>query len=252
MTKKINTKSIRFTDKLKSIRKEIKFVFLISVLSILIIEIWFKKYDSPSLLIYFMGDMYLRVCYSIVAASIFFLINQHIPKENRNVKTNRYITNKLVRASNELVKLAKNLGLETNTLDFSEEMVSKACEKINPALPVMESHSIKFPNWLEYLKYKTDKINRLLNDVIILNSTIETELLGHIVNMLDALEMFDYLDNKNYALGKDLNYYSYSISYLYEENEMIYKILRSGKYEIYTNTNMNEYEVKKLNKVKKM
>lgn len=252
MTKKINTKSIRFIDKLKSIRKEIKFVFLISVLSILIIEIWFKKYDSPSPLIYFMGDMYLRVCYSIVAASIFFLINQHIPKENRNVKTNRYINNKLVKASNELVNLAKNLGLETNTLDFSEEMVSKACKKINPALPVMESDLIKFPNWLEYLKYKTDKINRLLNDVIILNSTIETELLGHIVNMLDALEMFDYLDNKNFVLGKDLNYYSYSISYLYEENKMIYKILRSGKYEIYTNTNMNEYKVKKLSKVKKM
>lgn len=239
------SKSISFSNKLMSIRNEIKIVFITSVLSILIIEVWLKKIVSPLPLIYFIGDIYLRICYSIVPASIFFLINQHIPKENRNVKINRYIRNKLVLTTNELSGISRNLGLENRLLGVSEEVVKIACEKINPSTPVIEG-SNTFSNWHEYLKFKIKIITYQLNDVIILNSSIETELLGPIVNMLDALEKFDALNYKYVSLGKDLTNYSYWISYLFEEDEKIFKILKSPKYEVYNNTNVIEDEKNKL------
>ncbi|MCD0474731.1 hypothetical protein LPB87_10050 [Flavobacterium sp. EDS] len=234
-------KSINFIHKLKSVRKEIKFIFLISLSSVLLIEIVFKNYNAPYHSFYVIGDIYLKICYSIVATSIFFLINQHIPKENRNVKTNKFIHNKLVTVFNELSWLSERLDIDKKNLDITEEMVKLACEKINPNSPVVEFQINIFSNWREYLIYKTNKINRLLSDVMTLNSSIETELLGHIVNMLDALDQFYYLDNKNMGLGKDLTFYSRPISNLYEENYKLHKILSSGKYKIYLNTNMNDF-----------
>jgi hypothetical protein len=235
-------KSITFIDNLISIKKEIKLAFLMSLASILFIEIILKNYPASSNAIYVVGDIYLKVCYSIVATAIFFLINQHIPKENRNVKTNRYIGNKLTTVSNELSRLLETLGIDQKNLDITEQIIKEACEKINPESQVIELRINIFPNWRDYLKYKTDKINQLLTDVMILNSSIETELLEHIVNMLDALDGFYYLNNRNISLGKDLSFYSYNMSYLFEENYKIYKIFNAGKYKIYTNTNMNDYK----------
>ena len=232
-------KSMTLVDTMKSVRREIKFAFSISVFSILLIEVWFKNYASPTNLFYVIGDIYLKVCYSIIPTTVFFFINQHFPKETRNVKTNRYITNKLVSVSNELSWLVESLGIKDN--DLSEEQILRVCEKINPASSVVELRTLKFPNWREYLKFKTAKINRLLYDVLVLNPTIETEILGHIVNMLDALDKFYYLDNHNVSLGNDLTLYADPISYLLEEDAQIRKIIRSGKYKIYTLTNINEY-----------
>lgn len=244
ITHKIMTrkrKSIRFIDMLKSIRKEIKLAFLISFFSILFIEILLNGYPAPYKSFYIIGEIYLKICYSIVATSIFFLINLHIPKENRNVKTNRYISNKLVSVSNELYRLLESLHIDKQNLEITEEMIKLACAKINPESQVVELRILTFSNWQEYLKYKTDRIKNKLTDVIILNSTIETELLGHILNMLDAIDKFIFLDSKNVSYGKDLSFYSDAISYLYEENCKIGKLISNGKYLIYRNTNMNEY-----------
>ncbi|OOV28606.1 hypothetical protein BXU11_01250 [Flavobacterium sp. LM5] len=246
MAKKRN--SISFIIKLKSIKREIKFAFFISLLSILTIEILFKNFSAPSHSFYIIGDIYLKICYSIVATSIFFLINQHLPKEDRNLKTNKYIRSKLVYVNNELVWLSEMLNINNRDLNLTEEIINEACKNINPASQVTESRINSFVNWREYLKYKTDKIKLLLTEVMILNSTIETELLGHIVNMLDAIDQFYHLNNRTISLGKDLSFYSNAISYLFEENYKIFKIIDTGKYKIYTNTNMNEYINKKLKK----
>ena len=226
---------------IKSVRLEIKLAFLVSIFSIILIEVLFKNYNSPSNFFYVIGDIYLKVCYSIIPTTVFFIMNQHIPKETRNVKTNRYITNKLVIVGNELYRLLKSLGM-TDKLEIDpEEQILILCKKINPSTPVAESNSLVFSNWLEYLKFKTAKINRLLNDVLILNPTIETKILEHIVNMLDALEQFSDIDNYNVS-QTNLTVYAYPISYLLEEDAKIRKIIRTGKYEIYTQTNMNDYE----------
>jgi hypothetical protein len=234
-------KSINLIDMIKSVRREIKFTFLVSIFSIILIEVLFKNYNSPSNLFYVIGDIYLKVCYSIIPTTVFFIMNQHIPKETRNVKTNRYITNKLVMVGNELFNLIESLGNIDKEQIPSEEQILELCKSINPSTPIAERSSLIFPNWREYMKFKTAKINRLLNDVLILNPTIETEILGHIVNMLDALEQFYYVDNYNVSLGNNLTFYANPISYLLEEDAQIRKIIRTGKYKIYTQTNMNDY-----------
>ncbi|WP_395046073.1 hypothetical protein [Flavobacterium sp.] len=240
--KKNKRKSITLIDKLMSVRNEIKFAFLISFSSIFLIELVLKEYQSPNYTIYTIGEMYLKICYSIVATFFFFLINQHLPKENRNVKSNSYIRNKLVSASNELTWLCETLNIKEKLPEITKDIVQAACEKINPVLPVTEIKINQFNNWREYLKYKTDKVKALLNEVLILNSNIETDLLEQVLNMLDALDRFYFLDNKLVSYGENLTFYSYEIAYLIKENNKTLLLLNKKKYKVYLNTNMNDYK----------
>lgn len=233
-------KSISLIDKLKAVKKDIKIAFFISFLSVIFIELILKNYDSPSVEFYKIGEIYLRVCYSVIATIIFFVINQHLPKENRNANTHRYISNKFGNISSEISWLLETIGLEKN-LDISKEELTKALAGRNENLPV-EEFGMLFPNYISYLRYKIERIKSLLNEILILNSSIESDLLERLTYMHDALDRFHIFNEKStIKYGPDLSFFSHPLNYLMTEINQASKIMYSERYNKYRDTTMNRY-----------
>jgi len=164
-----------------SVRKEIKFAFLLGIMSILAIELVFKNIPSPSETFYKIGDIYLKFCYSLAASSIFYFINQHLPKEEKKEKSIKFIISKLTFVRQELNQVLLNLDLpktDIKSFNFDEKDVRNAWAKIDPTKQVYDymDSSAPFNNWFEYLNYKESKIKSLLEDLATANDSLNSSL----------------------------------------------------------------------------
>lgn len=215
--------------RLVSIRKEIKYAFLISILSILIIELIFKRFASPSQLFFRMGEIYLMICYSIVAATIFFFINQHLPIEDKKLKYFRYINNKVMSIDYEIRYVLENLTIPESIYkseDISYEIIKDACKKKNPKSCVfntMES-SEPFADWYEYFNYKVIRIKNLINDLILLNESIDPDLMEKLLVIENILYNSLYFDRKKRE-NPNLETYATAIFDLTKQNKRARQIL---------------------------
>ena len=154
-----------------SLPQLIKIVFTVAFVSILIIELWLKRFASPSQFFFSIGDIYLKLCYSLCAAIIFYFINQHLPKEKRKLKSLIIISNKLVKIHQEVFFLVLSLKVEMEQQNFTgvqRKTINNACSKINLNDSVISTYdsATPFKNWYEYLNYKTERIGSLIKDLI--------------------------------------------------------------------------------------
>ena len=85
--KKQNSKIIR---RIKSFPTEIYLLFSISIMLILIIELGLKNIEAPIKLFFIIGNIVLNVCYSIVAATIFYFLIQPRSRTNPFVWHTKY------------------------------------------------------------------------------------------------------------------------------------------------------------------
>jgi len=139
-----------------------------------------------------MGDIYLKLCYSLCAAIVFYFINQHLPKEKRKLKSLILVSNRLVKIHQEIYFLVLSLNVNMEQQNFSNvkrKMINDACSKINPNDSVIATHDsvIPFLDWYEYFNYKEEKIRSLIKDLITLNDLIDSTAMYYIYNIDQAL-----------------------------------------------------------------
>jgi hypothetical protein len=145
----------------------IKIIFIVAFGSILLIELLLKRFPTKAPWIFSMGDIYLKLCYSLCAAIVFYFINQHLPKEKRKLKSLILVSNRLVKIHQEIYFLVLSLNVNMEQQNFSNvkrKMINDACSKINPNDSVIATHDsvIPFLDWYEYFNYKEEKIRSLI------------------------------------------------------------------------------------------
>jgi len=238
-------KSSLFILRLRSVNKLIQCAFLISFISVLIIELLLKNFSAPNEVFFKAGDIYLRICYSIVASSFFFFLNQHLPKEEKKSKFYPFISNKVYSIEKEIDYLIKKLNLPNDNV--TPESIKEACSKINPSTEVNsnDESSLPFKNWFEYLNYKTLKIKGTIYDLLLLNEALDVELMEHLLRIENLLIHHLYFDKREVA-NLDLTNLS----------DFIYKLelfkkdllnIRSAKYDKFVD---EFYEKKRLQLLK--
>ena len=257
--KKKYSKIIR---RLISVQKEILIAFIIALFSILIIEVWLKDIESRTKLIYTIGNIFLTICYSILASSIFFFINQHIPKEDKIVKTNRYITNRMLHIHYEIQFLKSNLKLKIRyKLEDLKTEIYNCCIDINPNT---EIHNIdesihSFDNWYNYLEFKMNKLIGFLDDVLPFYEEMNSDLFATLLNLKDSIRQIQYDLENTSRKSDDLTFFSTHIEDLLESHLQANKTIRV-KYKQYldeSNENQEsenqkrENEKNQINKYKK-
>src|SRR5258706_2169140 len=81
---------------LSTFPNDIKLWFYVASLSVLLIELIGKNFAAINHTFYVLGDIWLKLCYSMCAAIIFYFINQHLPKQQRKLKSIPYLSAQLV------------------------------------------------------------------------------------------------------------------------------------------------------------
>lgn len=177
-----------FLTYLSTFPNDIKICFYVASLSVLFIELIGKSFHAKNHVFYVLGDIWLKLCYSLCAAIIFYFINQHLPKQARKLKALPFLSAKLVGIHLEVVLLVQTLSKDFVEQQFSgitREWVNEACLKVNPHLPVISKEAATpFNNWYEYLNNKSAKIKAMINDLILLEDIIEPKLMA-IIYLID-------------------------------------------------------------------
>jgi hypothetical protein len=225
-----------FRVRLISINQTIKFCFILACISILLIELVLKNYPSINDTLYKTGDIYLKICYSIAAATIFYFINQHLPREDRKSKAYLFINNRLASIDHELQDMLHALKVETgsNTRKVTLDAIFDACKKINPMDPHYGHYetSVPFNNWYEYFTYKTIKIKNNIHDLLLINEALDVDLMGRLLILDDLVYSTLYFDKKRWG-NKDLSTWGTRIYEIIKQNDKAYEILlkKYKKYE---------------------
>jgi hypothetical protein len=201
----------------------------VSLVSILAIELCFKNFEAPLKLFFTIGNIILNVCYSTLAASIFFYVNQHIPKEKKIVKTTKYVTTRMLHIHYEIQSLQRilNLSIRFKYEDLSKE-INFRCSEINPNLSIKNNNDSEqvFNNWYEYLEYKTTKFIKYVDDILPFNEGMNDDLLESLLNLKDSVRLIQYKLEENPKNQKNLTFLSNEFENLFENHLKSNKIIR--------------------------
>lgn len=205
-----------------SLPQVIKVIFTVAFVSILLIELWLKRFPAVSQLIFSMGDIYLKLCYSLCAAIIFYFINQHLPREKRKLKSLILISNRLIKIHQEIYFLVLSLNVKMEQQNFTgvtRTIINDACSKINPNTPVISNYDSAdpFTDWYEYFNYKAEKIRHLIKDLFSLNDLVNPTAMYYVYSVDQAIGSLG-TGRKRYS-SLDLNPWSSDIWTLMIDSE---------------------------------
>jgi hypothetical protein len=180
-----------------SLRREVKWFFVLSVLTILTIELILKNFPAPNQTIYRMGDVLVKLCFSIVASTIFFFINQQIPKEYKKIKSYVFVHNCIGRVANEISTLFNRLGVIAGH-KVTLEILRDKLNKIDPTTKVVISHEIVYEDWRTYFLHIKQISNQTINDLLPFHEHIDTDILQYMLTLNEILASFEKCDRRIY------------------------------------------------------
>ncbi len=186
---KLATHNPTFVVLLKTVRIEIKMAFWIALTSIFFIKLCpdlISKYDT----FLFMGkDVWEKICYSIVASTVFYFINQHVPKLEKKVSCYYFEVNNVKYLISEIKDLldrpaGDNINPKTGT--YPESIYAMLdLDQDEPPLKINESQR-EFPNWNEYITHKTKNLSSLIYKMLPLHEALERSTLEYLFKIEDV------------------------------------------------------------------
>ena len=220
-----------FYYRLVTVPKVIKYFFIIAASSVLLIELLFKRFPAPSHTFFAAGDIYLKLCYSICAAIIFYFINQHLPRQKRKAKAVVLISNALFMIQLEVYDLIRTVVGELDDKGTEEEkhkLVDEACKKFNPLHPIFNRESaIPFADWYEYINYKAKRIKTHTKDMLLMYDLIEPELMYILSVIQNEVSRSLELERKRYS-NTNIEFMSHALWKLYVDCNYVFRC--RGKY----------------------
>lgn len=189
-------------SRILSVRIEVTCFAWTALASILLIEVCLKHVPAPSQTFYDFGQVYLKLCYSLFSAYLFFLINMHIPKEIRKVKTYRLVNNHVgwIRQTWHAYIHAifdnQDESIKVKGLDgLTKKDYVRLCKTIDPTQPVLASIGLGnriFGDHYEPLEYVTKKINKYISELLLINDLLEADLMMCLTNINDKVTQLSF------------------------------------------------------------
>jgi hypothetical protein len=220
--------------RISSIRKDIFVLAIVSFASIFLIELWLINIPAPYNFFHTIGNIYLKLCYSFFSAFLFYYLVIHLPKEKRKLKVFRQISNKISVINLQTFSLINTvLGGEIDPKGFYEikaECIAEACKKINPNTSVSAKNfespalaKINYNNWFDYLNDSILSIKAAIRDVLILNESVDTNLLEALTHLDDTARWLIY---KNRPKTTNLEFANHHLNQLKNESYVLFKTFR--------------------------
>ncbi len=231
--------------KIKNVFSSVQLILFISFFTITIIELYFKNIDAPLKLFYTIGNIILNVCYSIIAASIFYYVNQYLPKENKIVKSSRYITLRMRYFHYEIQNFQQILKLQIrNKSENLTDEIKFRCSQINPNEKIQNNNNSGqiFQNWYEFLEFKLSKLIFFVDDILPFYEGMNDDLFESLLNLKDSIRLMQYKLEKSPRNLENLTFLSDEFENLFENHLRSNKIIRV-KYKKYLDESDYKQEI---------
>lgn len=236
-----------FILRFKALNSIVKYIFITSFISIILIELCFVKIESFNELQYSIGYIYIKLCYSYFSAFIFYYLIVFNPKENRKVISFMHITNKIrflaILLNKIFAMVLKNDIKFTNevtreNLDIQMDLYIKSKWPKKGANGGRTFQNISFnPENSNILNSIIDKSIQIIDEILLTNDLIDSKTLYFLLRIKEELQLikdihFFHITDYNSTMPE------IKISLL-ELNEI--KILRKQLIENYKNKMENIY-----------
>src|ERR1017187_7878839 len=136
-------KSLKFKMKviksrLMSLRREVLFFDATALFSIFLVDIFLIRFQAFNRTMFYVGQVYIKLCYSYFSAFIFYFLVVHAPRERRRIKSFRFLSNKISVMYRDIYflfpELFKKPDLKINELTGKE--IQDLSKTINPKMPI--------------------------------------------------------------------------------------------------------------------
>jgi len=239
--KGLKSKSLIFTA-LLSMRKEVKLAFYVAVASLILIEIWLIKMPAPFELLSSIGSIYLKACYAIFGATIFYFINVQIPKEQKKLKSFIFVYNRVAHLNKNLDFITNRLNLQDPVgVKLTEQQFNDAVILINPNTPIRTFYDRDFANWIELLKYLHGETQNTLKDLLLIQDVVDSSILEplfYIENTFNLIQFSRMGNNISQERWKMFGFDFYDIWY---NNEKLFKASRKSYFHTLRQQRENHY-----------
>jgi hypothetical protein len=236
--KKLNRISIKDTKA----HKLILFAFYISLFYILLYELIFTYFPSSSDFVFKFGIITSRICYSIIATSIFYFISQYIPvylpRQKRKIKIlyGIFLKTRIIDARVNNLKSELKIYGDDFYIDFDKKV-----EAIKPDTPVGQ-----FENWYSYLYNLKTQLIDVIRSMTIYNDFLSLEFLEEL-NLIEYQLLSPYtFVGYQVLLSDDLSYAQIHLQEILVHNKHLQELkkLEFAKYEKIFKTEGEEYRKK--------
>ena len=173
----------------KTVRIEIQAAFFIAMASLLLFK-WQSILSEPdNSLFHTIKDIWEKICYSIVASTVFYFINQHIPKVEKRVSVYHFETNtvkKLIMEIKELLERPDGDKIDAKRGTNPEAIYASLDHSATNQPPKTEEDDYDYTNWAEYLEYKSDLMSDLVQLMLPLHDALERTTLEYLFKVEDG------------------------------------------------------------------
>lgn len=229
---------------LKQIDKVLLHILLISVLSVIIMDIWLKTIPAPIKVLYSIGVLYYNVCLAYVASFVFYIVTVFLPWQRKRLSVYRYLNNKIsliynmeMDLMNAIVNgsILRSSNASDGIRELEEKAIYSACKKINPHQPVVlvsTEGSVQFANYFQLLNFVHNDIKGNIVDLLNFEDCLSSETIELLTNIEDCFSQH-INRTKGKGLGnKSLDIFSDWLWRLHKDTRTLMQAFRKDTSEI--------------------
>lgn len=175
---------------LKTLRKDITFLFFICVTTIIGIDFWLKNIPE-----FFnggakIGDIIYKLCLSYISAFIFYFLVVHIKAQKDKANLYQYVEKKVYMVIGScwglITELAKAANITVSDKYPTSDELEIICKNINPKsnAPLLLININRYANWIEYFDHQKQRSNDATEKIFLKMPFLDTKL----VNILAKIE----------------------------------------------------------------
>lgn len=170
---------------------------IISFISIIVIDFYLKDIEEIVSWGSEFGNIYYRVCLSMIASYVFYFIVIHLKSMKDKENVNKFISFKVSNILstyntqiNEIKKLSNNIDEKKY---FKLEELEKLFKNINPNAQAPLILGTKYATWMQYFQYNNKRTQKNINKIFVQMPFLDSELVDILAHIEDN-HHFDIID----------------------------------------------------------
>jgi hypothetical protein len=178
-------------SKFMAINKWIRYLLLIALADILVMELLFRRYENGTEALAIISNIFLKISYSYVASFIFYFVAIHLDKERKRLSIFRIIHKKTHRINKEIADIFNVILTASNINDGYDEttnfeVIQKALAVVNVKNKITADH-YEFNNIYLFLAYKGNRIKVLVNELLQFVDYLDSGYLRYLIFIDDLI-----------------------------------------------------------------
>lgn len=180
---------IKFLIYIKKLPIALNIAFVVSLISILVMDLYLRNIPEIFYWGSEFGDIYYRICLSMVASYIFYFIVVHLKAMKDKENVNKFISFKVSNILNTYKTQISDIKKLSNSNEekkyFELEELEKLFSKINPNTQAPLMLGTKYATWMQYFQSHNKRTQTHISKIFAQMPFLDSELVDILAHIDD-------------------------------------------------------------------